>query len=310
MPHSHPAPGPDMLSEELWLLGQPPLSRYLSYIKRYVAEKDRNSRARAVTAWRKANDHYASLEESEAGFPDQKATPPTGTLAANARKAQRSTIFRQHYDSLKTRIALLELDRLVVSQPHVNHDHIGRIRERLGNSPSEQAVFECVTGKNASVPEVEIRKLGSSGYRFVSPSSDLRFLEAALLKPGQISGRALEDNLMACLGLMVGYSANHLSVIQFGDRFCLHNGHHKAYSLRSLGITHAPCIIQEATRFDEIAIVASSSLMEHAEFLFRAPRPPVLKDFFDPKICVKHQIRRQQQVIDISFRYEDYEIDA
>jgi hypothetical protein len=57
--------------EEIWLLGQPPLSRYLEFVMDDVVEGASADRAALTGEWSAANDYYQELERSEAGLANQ-----------------------------------------------------------------------------------------------------------------------------------------------------------------------------------------------------------------------------------------------
>lgn len=82
----------------------------------------------------------------------------------------------------------------------------------------------------------------------------------------------------------------------------LHNGYHRAYALRALGITHAPAIVETVTRKDELRIVANSSVSEDPEFYFRAARPPMLRDFFNPKLGKRLSVRPMETAVEVEFK--------
>ena len=295
--------------EEAWLLGQPSLRGYLDYLEESSGAGPSFDRRAAVDEWRAANDYYYDLEQSEAGFAEQKVTadidPSLDDIATTIKADAR---FRRAFNCLPTRIAMLELDRLIVSQRHVNVDHAIRLEAELGANPSPEAVFRrCLALDGATAP-VEVRKTGSSRYQFWSSSSDMRFQEPVLLGAEQIVGYEGFGPLGACVGLMVGFSSNFLSVIQSDDRYVIHNGHHRAYALRRMGFTHAPCIVQRVSRLDELALVASSKVIARPEVYFRAARPPVLKDFFDPKICKVLSVPKLLNLIEVSFEVKDFEV--
>jgi hypothetical protein len=86
------------------------------------------------------------------------------------------------------------------------------------------------------------------------------------------------------VGLVVGFSTNFFNVVRDDKRLLLHNGYHRACALRALGITHVPCVIQTVTRRDELDLIAKDNVAEDPAFYFAACRPPLLKDFFDPRI--------------------------
>jgi hypothetical protein len=60
------------------------------------------------------------------------------------------------------------------------------------------------------------------------------------------------------------------------------NGHHRASALRECGVRQVPCVIQKVTRREELDVVAIGNLRRHPDAYLKAPRLPVLKDYFDP----------------------------
>jgi hypothetical protein len=153
---------------------------------------------------------------------------------------------------------------------------------------------------------VQARRAGSRRYLFRSPSTDLRFLDATLLEPGQVHGYPTSGAMAGVVGLVVGFSSNFLSVVRADNRLVLHNGYHRACALRSLGLTHAPALIQTVTRPDELELVAKGVVCQDPAFFFRSARPPLLKDFFDPRLTRLHPTHRQIRMVEVSFEVRDY----
>ena len=56
--------------EMVWLLGQPHLTDYLAFVREKVIGGEHMSQRLLADEWRKANDLYYELEQSEAGFAD------------------------------------------------------------------------------------------------------------------------------------------------------------------------------------------------------------------------------------------------
>ena len=81
----------------------------------------------------------------------------------------------------------------------------------------------------------------------------------------------------------VGYGVRHLNVVRLGKRMVLNNGYHRAYALRAAGITHVPCMVQAIAHPEELAFAGGSSLIDNFDELFSSARPPLFKDFFDPR---------------------------
>jgi hypothetical protein len=297
------------IHEELWLLGQPPLSDYLSYARKVSIGGDTVSPGTFVDEWRVANDRYYDLEASEPGYPDEGTIldidPSLQPLVDEVRADPR---FRRAFATLPSRFGMVELDRVMVAQPHIDLDHTERLKKRLGKSPSPEALFRFCQPLRPSDADVQMRRLGKKKFMFWSESSDFRFLEAVPLDAHQVTDFETYGPIGAMIGLVVGFGSNFLTVIESDKRLLLNNGHHRAYALRDAGITHAPAIIQTVTRRDELNIVAPSDVAEAPAFYFKGKRPPVLKDYFDPLLRKVLRVPKLARMVEINFEVKDCEV--
>lgn len=294
---------------ELWLLGQPTLQKFLNFVEEQGTEELASNPKLLVDQWRTANDYYEELEKREAGIADmiecsaldRSLEPLVEELIADPR-------YRRTFDILPTRIGMVELDRLVVCQNHVTYNFVESLKLRLGLNSDLQSLFRfCLPLETPSAP-VEIRQAGSQRYVFRCDSTDFRFHESVLLRPDQISGHETYGALAGVVGLMIGFSSNFLNAIYDDDshRLLLNNGYHRACALRELGITHAPCLIQTVTRRDELDITAKSIVAKNPGYYFNAPRPPLLKDFGDPRIRKMVPTKKVARMIQVSYEIEDH----
>ncbi|MGF9758941.1 hypothetical protein AAII07_27460 [Microvirga sp. 0TCS3.31] len=299
------------LQEEAWLLGQPGLNSFLDHMTETVVGDVAPSRAALVDEWRKANDHYYDLEIKEAGIADQVEIldlPPV--LAPHSAEIMADSSYQRAFDVLPTRFAMVQLERLVSSQRHVNLSHVRRLRSRLSPSPALEELFRFCFPLERSELKVRMRPSGRNRFTICSESSDFRFHEAVMFQPEQIMGYAAKGAVGGIIGLVVGFGSNFVCGVQSDSRVLLHNGHHRAYALLEHGITHAPCIIETVTRKEELSLVARSRVLEAAAFYFKAARPPLLKDFLDPRTRKVVTVPRQVHMIDVSFEVQDYTADG
>src|SRR5436309_12611002 len=109
-------------------------------------------------------------------------------------------------------------------------------------------------------PPVKWMQVHSDTFVLVSPSNDLRFLDSVFLEPSQVVGRSPTGAEAAIIGLVVGFGSNFLNAVHAENRLALANGTHRAYSPRSMGVTHAPRIIQHVPTRDELQAPATSAL--------------------------------------------------
>jgi len=293
---------------ELLLLGQPTLREYLDFVRDEVVGGAAADPRALCDEWLEANDYYAELERDEAGLADgadcRDLDPALTPLAEQVLADPR---VRRAFDTLLTRVAVVELDRLVVYQTRVTQDFVDELQTRLGPEPDGEALLRfCLPLEGRTMP-LRVCKTGLRRYSFASASSELRFHDAVLLGPDQLDG--LSAFSAGAVGLVVGFGSNLLNVVRSQDngRMLLHNGYHRACALRALGITHAPCIVQTVTRRDELALAVPRRVLDAAAFYFKAARPPLLKDFFDPRIRKLLPVRRTKRVVEVSFEVREYD---
>jgi hypothetical protein len=77
------------------------------------------------------------------------------------------------------------------------------------------------------------------------------------------------------------------------------NGSHRAYALRDAGLTKAPCLVVEVTRREELEVTASEELKNKPDDYLKAPRPPMLRDYFDPALRKIVPVRRLMHQIQV-----------
>ena len=306
---SPPLPGTDLggASPErdmVWLLGQPHLEDYLDFHRRKVIHSGPID-LRALTAeWQAANDLYYELEKSEAGLCEAiDCRPLTPDLEPLAREVEAHAWFRSSFDDLPYSFEMVELDKLIVSQLQVERGFSGKLAANLASSsPSEADLFRFCLPLERELPPCRIRRLGSSRYEFTSYSSDFRDHSPRLLRGEELAGLAIDGPLVAMLGVPIGFGSNFLSCIRSDKRVLLQNGYHRAYALRSAGFSHAWAIVEKVTRKDELRLTASEEVAENPEFYFAARRPPLLKDFFDPRLGRHFRARRSEFVVEVEIK--------
>jgi hypothetical protein len=293
--------------EEIWLLGQPPLSRFLEFVEDAVVDGENADRAALTEEWRSANDYYQQLEKTEAGIANQAQRRELDrSLATLVAQVKAHSWYRNTFSILPTAFGMVELDRLIVGQKHVMRDFVDALQARIGPAPDPAALFRFCLPLEAPAAPVEIRRVGSRRYVFRCGSTDLRFHEPTLLCAEQAPGYESFGMIAGIVGLVVGFGGNFLNVIRVGNRLLLNNGYHRACALRALGITHAPCAIQTATRTDEVGLVSRPDVAEDPEFYFESARPPLLKDYFDPKIRKLLPVHKRVRQIEVHFDVKNY----
>jgi hypothetical protein len=293
--------------EELWLLGQPTLSRLLDFVHDSVVGGASMDRRALSDQWRAANEYCKQLERTQAGIAldgQHRALDPA--LAPLAADVEAHSYFRQSFDTLPTEFRMVELDKLIIDQMHVTRSHVDAVASKIGPDPDAHTLFRQCFPLDEPMAQVEIQEVGAHRYVFRCRSTDFRFHESVLLRPGQLRDYQSFGAIAGVVGLVVGFGCNFLSAVRVGRRHLLVNGYHRAVALRSLGITHAPCIVQTATCIDELQLCAKSRVSEHADFYFESARPPLLMDFFDPKLRLLLPLRPRMRHVEIGFEVTDH----
>jgi hypothetical protein len=215
--------------------------------------------------------------------------------------------FQRAFAPLPFALAVVELDRLVVRQKTISLKQVRRLQEGLGPAPTPEDVFRlCMPFEHPTIPP-RCEVLPDGAYDFVSPSNDLRFLEPVVLRPEQIHGYQPFGPVAAVVALAVGYGSNYLNAIAKDGRLVLHNGSHRAYALRDLGLSHAPCVIQHARTEEELMRVALGGLRRYPDVYLKEPRPPVLKDYFDPQLCRRVRLPQLQRHVQVRFTVDEFD---
>lgn len=292
-------PGTVPPEEHVFLVGRPPLGEFLGFIQARAVGGQNVDIPRLAEEWREANDHIKELEEREPGWADNPEVQPIPEdLAPFVERLQHDTVYQRAFKIIPSRLGMVSLNRLVVYQKHINLAYVETLKEEIGAPPTREDIFEFCLPREPSQPPVRQRQMGQNAYTFVSRSDDLRFLGAELLDPDEVPGHEFTGRPFKILVAAVGYGSNYLNAFHFQDRLVLNNGSHRAYALRDLGVTEVPCVLQNVTREEELEVIGSP-VTQQMDMYFKEPRPPVLKDYFEPqlrKVVPVNQKRRAVQV--------------
>ncbi|MDE3068968.1 MAG: hypothetical protein KGJ60_15665 [Verrucomicrobiota bacterium] len=297
--------------ENVYLLGRPTLDKFLRFMRRHTVNGAALDEGALADEWRAAFARIRALEKEEAGAADAPPVDPLPpALEALREEFLQAPLVQKSFNTVPTTIALVELDRLVVYQKHIDLAHVSRLKAQLYPRPSEEDIFRFCLPADPTHPPVKWSRAHDGTFVFVSPSNDLRFLGARPLEPGQIAGGRLSGAPAGVVGLTVGFGANFFNAISAGRRLVLHNGSHRAFALRDLGVTRAPCVIQFVASWDELQAVASGELRERPEYYLKCARPPLLRDYFDGKLRKVAPMQRRVRQITVKFEVDEADVPA
>lgn len=303
------APAPEA-EEYLYLTGRPRL-RDLARFARSHAVKPPDEKALAE-AWHSAHERVRRLETEEAGLADDPPIRPLGKeYEPLLVELLGDPLIRNGYNTVPTDVAMVELDRLVVYQKHIDLTYVRQLARKLGGrAPSPEQVFRTCLLHDHDEPPVKWSRVQNDRFVFVSPSNDLRFLGAVPLQRDQIKDYPERGKFVGFVGIAVGLGSNFLNAIYAEKRLILNNGSHRAYTLRQLGVTHVPCIIQHASSRDEVDAVAASEVRKNPDAYLKHPRPSLLKDYFDPALHLVMPVYRRLRQVTVRFEIEENALPA
>jgi len=302
---------PDAADESLYLNGRPTMKGFIRYVRSHAVNPP--GEGILMQEWQAANEVVRALEKDEAGCADH---PPIIKIEINSKyeplliELLKDPLIRNGFNSVPTEVAMVELDRLVVYQKHIDLTFVRQLKNKLGPAPSDEEIFRTCLPYDHPQPPVKWSRVHGDKFVFVSPSNDLRFLGTMKLQGKHITGYAPPGNLVGVVGIAVGFGSNFLNAVCSEGRIILNNGSHRAYALRDMGFTHVPCIVQHVASREQLDVVACSDIYDEPDFFLKHPRPSMLKDYFNPKLRKVMPVRRRLHQVMVQFEVDDFSVPA
>src|SRR5262249_7449538 len=159
--------------------------------------------------WRAANDIVCRLQVDEAGHADNPTLTDVDPSLRGAReRLLNDNVFRRSLGVVPIDIKLVELDRLIVPQKHINMNNVRRLQSHIDANADPSSIFNVCMALEHQRENVRCMRATNDSFVFVSPSHDLRFLDAFLLDPSEVHCERGRGILASAVGLMIGYSMN------------------------------------------------------------------------------------------------------
>ena len=295
--------------ENLYLIGRPKLKEFLRYVAGHAVNPP--GQGTLTAEWNAANEVVRALENEEAGLADDPAMSSLGPeYEPLLIELLKDPLVRHGFNTVPTDVAMVELDRLVVYQKHIDLTFARRLETELGPAPSREQVFRACLPYDHPQPPVQWSQVHRDAFVFVSPSNDLRFLGAMPLRAGHIARYPPPGSVVGVVGLAVGFGTNFLNAVYAERRLILNNGSHRAYALRKLGVSHVPCIVQHVSSRDELDVVATSAVRRDPDLFLKHPRPSLLKDYFDRRLHKVMAVRRRLRQVTVRFEVKEISVPA
>jgi hypothetical protein len=284
----------------VFLSGRPPIPEFMGFIKTMAVDGRDIDQNTLVSEWRSANDRVRDLEQTESGVADN---PPVAEIDLSAKPLLEEVLAQpaaqKAFGIVPSQWMTVELDRLVVYQKFINLRYVEELKAEVPTPLGAIELARFSAGLGLAKAEVQISQSALNAFALTSVSEDLRFLDVSLLKPSQVSGYVSPGTTIAMLAVAVGYGPNFITALRIGNRLVLHNGSHRAFALRDIGVTHVPCLVQNVSREDELELLGVPDLPTFADRYIKSVRPALLKDYFDPQLRKMVQVVRKHRLVQV-----------
>lgn len=292
------------VDENLYLTGRPTLKDFVRFVRNHAVNAPAESVL--VDEWRAAAEVVSRLEQEEAGVADD---PPIGKIGPEYEplliEFLKDPLVRNGFNTVPTEVAFVDLDRMVVWQKHIDLSFVAQLARKLTPAASDEDIFRSCLLHDRLETRVKWARAHRDTFVFTSPSNDLRYLGTMRLEARHINDYPPPGELAGVVGLAVGFGSNFLNAVYAEKRLILNNGSHRAYALRSLGFTRLPCIVQHVSSREELEMVGSSDVRHDPDFYLKHPRPPMLRDYFNPALRKVMPVQRQLRQITVKFEVDE-----
>jgi hypothetical protein len=282
------------------------MDEYLSFVVQAAGTGEVDVAA-AADRWRSAAAMIDALTPSEVGAADGSPIQAVPTeLESHVAQYLKDPCVAAAYLGSPPTVGIIELDRVVVFQRAINLRYTEQLSQLIGEwQTSDVDLLKFCLAIDQPQPPINASQVSGNTFVFSSVSTDARLLSARLLDATQVTGHITSGRAHSAVVLQVGYGVNALNVVNVNGRLILNNGSHRAYALRAAGVTHAPAVIQTVTRPDELSIVPQ--VQQNPDMYLATPRPPMLKDYFNPILSQVVEAPRRLRQVRLQFVMEQFD---
>lgn len=179
-------------------------------------------------------------------------------------------------------IAIIDLERVCVVQPMVLSEPDPRVAAKP--APGDMAALAKIT---LPIPDPQVLPYQIDSAKNVallsSPNPNLR----------AVGFRVQQTEQGTLLGFVVEVATSFVQVAEFGGRFVLTDGNHRAVSLLKMGITRIPALTRKHMHGEDLRL--AKSVLSAATYL--GERPPRIADYWDPAVSADILVPRKKKLV-------------
>jgi len=289
-------------SHALFLHGACTLPEVRHFINTWCHPDDRKALENIESPWKGASEYFRNLAVTEKNISESvEIRDVSQSLRPKIDGIEENLLFKRTFSQLPHEIKLVEIEKIITCQRVVNLDYIGELKGRFPPGLDEEAVFDiCMNPVSpVSLPQPVQTEEGSFVFSDVNPN--FRFLGGF---PKGITKEDVDASLdgglpVASVVLLFGYDYGAVNAYRIRKRLILNNGCHRLYALRSLGVTHAPVVIQHIDNPDLEFPPYFQKLPR--EYLIEHPRPAMMRGFFDSRLTARLRMKNRVSNVRISW---------
>jgi len=168
---------------------------------------------RLAEEWRVANDRVLELQDTERGFADNPAIADLPSAVHHlAIRAMSDPVFQRSFGLVPARFGLVELDKLVVFQKHIDLAHVRRVQDTISPCPTDEEIFRvCSQPRRSCLRREPGRWLRTRGIRV--PVRRFAVPRSAPTHASEVPGLVTAGRPTHVLMLGVGFGSNYLNAI-------------------------------------------------------------------------------------------------
>ena len=274
-----------------------PLPRFIRFVRERCPPRSFDEAA-LMSEWREARAAALRIIDDEAGIADSVGVRAlSAEMKPLAEQVLRQPSMRRLTSLVPRSWCMVEIDRLIVFQDSINLRHVDQLRASMASVPSAEDVIDLASCSGSrSHPAVRLSQ-SDSGFTFSSESNDLRFLDVATVEPAAIQNYDPFGSASHAIVIYLGFSDNVISATRSAKRIILTNGSHRVYVLRELGFRYVPCLLTDASDEDASDLLLPADVKQDRQFYLHAPRPPLFKDYVDPRLTKVVPVARKNFVL-------------
>ena len=297
------------LDSELHLMGITRLGEFLQFVRQRAVGGRALNECDVADQWRAAATHCEDLQTSQAGVANKpRVLPVPSTMQGHISKLSALPSFAATFSNVPIAFGMVPLAQLVCAQFDITVSTLEALKQSVPNKPRPLQLAKLCLPLEPSHGQCVVGRESDGEYVFHSNSHDLRFLGAQMVPVDSIAGYQPNGHAQAAIVLGVGFSTNVLNVLRYSDRLVLNNGYHRALALLARGITHAPCVIQVCSHWEDVGLCGMREIFDNGTVYFTKARPPLLRDYLDTQLTSTWPLRPVRRQINIKISNESADI--